>query len=137
MASPKTKTMSDEHKAALAEGREQGRKVRAYLEALADSQPKRGRKRTVETVKDRLTNVEADLEDDISPVERLQLLQERIDLTAELERLTKTTHDEDAEILTDEFVEVAKAYSDRKGLSKAAWREVGVPPAVLKQAGIR
>jgi len=33
-------------------------------------------------------------------------------------------------------VEVAKSYSSRKGISYAAWREVGVEPAVLKKAGI-
>ena len=32
-------TMSDEHKAALAEGRDQGRAVRRYLEALETSRP--------------------------------------------------------------------------------------------------
>ena len=42
--------MSDEHKAALAEGRNQGRAVRNYLEALDQNRPKRGRKRTTESV---------------------------------------------------------------------------------------
>ncbi|MDQ1502388.1 MAG: hypothetical protein QOD57_115, partial [Actinomycetota bacterium] len=37
--------MSDEHKQALAEGRDQGRGVRLYLEALEKNRPKRGRKR--------------------------------------------------------------------------------------------
>ena len=41
-----TRTMSDDHKAALAEGRAQGRAVSRYLEALAANKPKRGRKRT-------------------------------------------------------------------------------------------
>ena len=34
------------------------------------------------------------------------------------------------------FVEVAASYSKRQGISYAAWREVGVPAAVLKRAGI-
>jgi hypothetical protein len=34
------------------------------------------------------------------------------------------------------FVKVAKAYSQRQGISYAAWRKVGVPPAVLKAAGL-
>src|SRR5680860_433016 len=53
MASDKTK-MSTEHKAALAEGRANGRAVREYLEALEATKPKRGRKRTPESVKKRL-----------------------------------------------------------------------------------
>jgi hypothetical protein len=42
--------MSDEHKAALAEGRNQGRAVRRYLEALDAHKPRRGRKRTTESM---------------------------------------------------------------------------------------
>ena len=38
--------MSDEHKAALAKGRMEGRVVRDYLEGLRATKPKRGRKRT-------------------------------------------------------------------------------------------
>ena len=53
----KTREMSDEHKAALAEGRTQGRAVRVYLEALAANKPKRGRKRTPDSVKRRLATI--------------------------------------------------------------------------------
>lgn len=45
-AAPLRRAMSDEHKAALAEGRDQGRAVRRYLDALEQHRPKRGRKRT-------------------------------------------------------------------------------------------
>jgi hypothetical protein len=34
------------------------------------------------------------------------------------------------------FVRNAKAYTKRKGISYAAWREAGVPAATLKKAGI-
>ena len=62
MATKSTRTpMSDEHKAALAEGRNQGRSVRRYLEALDAHRPKRGRKRTPESVQKRLVRIEADL----------------------------------------------------------------------------
>ena len=50
---PRPGQMSDEHKAALAEGRAQGRAVRAYLEALEANKPRRGRKRTVATARAR------------------------------------------------------------------------------------
>ena len=36
--------MSADHKAALAKGREEGRIVRRYLEALESNRPRRGRK---------------------------------------------------------------------------------------------
>ena len=42
--------MTDEHKAALAKGRNEGNAVRNYLEALRANKPKRGRKRTRESI---------------------------------------------------------------------------------------
>ncbi len=51
--------MSDAHKAALAEGRAQGRAVRNYLEALEAHKPKRGRKRTPDSMKRRLAKIDA------------------------------------------------------------------------------
>ena len=133
MATKRTRTpMSDAHKAALAEGRNQGRAVRRYLEALEAHKPKRGRKRTPESMKKRLARIDTELES-ADALKRLQLIQERLDLTAELE-----TADEKVDLsgLEQEFVDAAAAYSRRKGISYAAWRELGVDAAVLKRAGI-
>ncbi len=124
--------MSDTHKAALAEGRAQGRAVRRYLEALEAHKPKRGRKRTPETMQNRLDRIEDDLET-ADPLRRLQLRQERLDLEWEL---SSVTEDVDLESLEEEFVESASAYSARKGISYQAWREAGVSAATLKAAGI-
>src|SRR5690606_39660524 len=49
--------MTDEHKAALARGRAEGRIVKEYLEALRASKPKRGRKRTPDSIKKRLAAI--------------------------------------------------------------------------------
>ncbi len=124
--------MSDAHKAALAEGRAQGRAVRHYLEALESSRPKRGRKRTRESVAKRLAAVEAQLES-ADAVKRLQLSQERLDLQAELDQEEETV---DLAGIEAEFVAAAKGYSERKGISYTAWREAGVPASTLKAAGI-
>ena len=124
--------MTDEHKAALAQGRAEGRAVKAYLEALAANKPKRGRKRTPESIGKRLEKIAAEL-DDADPMAKLQLVQERMDLEAELERMGEQV---DMTGLEDDFVAVAKAYGERKGISYAAWREVDVPAAVLKRAGV-
>jgi hypothetical protein len=133
MATKRTRTpMSDEHKAALAEGRNQGRSVRRYLEALDLHRPKRGRKRTRESMQKRLAKIDADLAT-ADPLKRLQLIQERLDLNAELEAFDTKV---DLTGLEEEFVQAAGAYSSRKGISYAAWRELGVEPAVLKRAGI-
>jgi hypothetical protein len=128
----KSSTMTAEHKKALAEGRTEGRAVREYLEALDANRPRRGRKRTAETVRRQLANTEKEL-GSASGVDRLQLVQRRLDLTAELERMTNRL---DVPALEREFVKVAKTYGDRKGISYSAWREVGVAPEVLRRAGV-
>lgn len=124
--------MSDQHKAALAEGRDQGRAVRRYLEALELHRPKRGRKRTRETMERRRARIEVELEG-ADPLRRLQLTQERLDLEAELASLCAQV---DLTGLEADFVRAAAGYSQRKGISYAAWRELGVEPSVLKRAGI-
>jgi hypothetical protein len=133
MAEKRNRTpMSDEHKAALAEGRNQGRSVRRYLEALDAHKPKRGRKRTPESMQKRLDRIDVELAS-ADPLKRLQLIQERLDLKSELDAAGERI---DLSGLEQGFVEAAAAYSSRKGISYAAWRELGVEPAVLKRAGI-
>jgi len=124
--------MSDEHKAALAEGREQGRAVRRYLEALEAHRPRRGRKRTPDSMKKRLQSVEDQLAT-ADPLKRLHLIQERLDLQAALEANDAKV---DLEALEKEFIAAAGPYSARKGISYSAWRELGVPGPVLVKAGI-
>ena len=124
--------MSDEHKAALARGRSEGKAVRDYLDALRANKPKRGRKRTAESIKKRLTAIDARLRD-ADPLSELRLMQERRDLDTELQSMGNAV---DMSSIEDSFVKVAKAYSERQGISYAAWREVGVEASVLKKAGI-
>lgn len=124
--------MSREHKEALAVGREQSRAVKRYLEALELHKPRRGRKRTAESIQRQLDAIEAKLAG-ADALSRLNLLQERIDLQGELTAMGKSF---DLSALEADFVRAAKAYGERKGISYAVWREVGVDPSVLKKAGI-
>jgi hypothetical protein len=130
---PRKGAMSDDHKAALAEGRNHARTVGRYLEALDAHKPKRGRKRTTDSVNMRLATVGRELPG-ASGLTRLALLQERRDLEVELAGMQGGAPDLAG--LEQEFVKVAKAYSARKGIAYGAWREFGVPPEVLKKAGI-
>lgn len=106
--------------------------MRLYLEALEAHKPKRGRKRTSESITKRLDTIASALSD-ADPVSRLHLVQERLDLGAELAHLGAKI---DLTELEDDFVSAAKAYSERRGISYAAWRELGVEASVLKKAGI-
>ena len=125
--------MSDSHKAALAEGRDQGRAVRRYLEALEAHKPKRGRKRTPESVQKRLATIDEKL-GDADALSRLHLVQERMNLENELASTGNTV---DMQALEDEFVAAAAPYGARKGITYAAWRKMNVDAAVLRRAGIK
>ena len=124
--------MSEEHKAALARGREEGRVVRRYLEALESSKPRRGRKRTPESIKKRLVAIDASLAT-VDPLSRLHLIEERQRLETELAHTGETV---DMAALEKSFVKVARVYGERKGISYSAWRTVGVSASVLQQAKI-
>ncbi len=132
-AKKRQRTMSDEHKAALAEGRDQGRIVRQYLEALESHRPKRGRRRTPESITKRLATIDERLAT-ADPLSRLQLVQERMDLEREL--AAAGDNGGDLAELEAAFIRVAAAYGERKGLSYEAWRSVGVAPGTLRAAGI-
>ena len=124
--------MSADHKAALAQGRLESKVVREYLEALRNSKPKRGRKRSAETIQKRLDTIETELAS-ADPLTELLLVQERRDLQDEFENLGSGNDLSDAE---NAFVSIAKSYSERRRISYATWREIGVDAAVLKRAGI-
>jgi len=124
--------MSKAHKAALAQGRVEGRVIRTYLDVLEANRPKRGRKRTIESITRRLNVIKKELLA-ADTVTKLRLTQERMDLERELKVKTANA---DIGKLESQFVKVARAYSVRNGITYTAWREVGVSPQVLKRAGI-
>lgn len=132
MAPPPKKQVSESHKKAMAQGRADGRIVKNYLEALAQNKPRRGRRRTPETIRKQLATIDEAMES-ADPLRRVQLVQSRIDLRNELAQLENAS---EVKELEKAFVSVAEGYSRRKGISYAAWREVGVPAATLKDAGI-
>jgi hypothetical protein len=126
------RSMSAEHKAALAKGREEGLAVRRYLEALESSRPRRGRRRTPASIERKLSAIETQLAA-ADPLSRLHLLQQRKDLQEELGQNGDVA---DVSGLEKDFVKVAKSYGDRKGISYGTWRTAGVSAAVLQRAGI-
>ena len=126
------KEMSDSHKAAMRTAAPKVGIVRDYLEALRSSKPKRGRKRTADSIKHAPDKIEDELTE-ASAIDELQLLQERRDLQAELDTMGTGI---DLDELEESFVSVAKTYAERKGIAYATWRDVGVSAATLKRAGI-
>jgi len=123
--------MSAEHKAALAQGRRESRAIKAYLSALGSRKP--GRPVTADSVGQKLKNIEAKLGATSDPMRRLELVQARIDAEDSLKNVVSASNIGELE---KDFVSYAKGYSERKGISYSAWRQIGVPADVLKKAGI-
>lgn len=130
--------VTDAHKAAMAQGRKEGAAVGRYLDALdaANAAKQRGRKRSPEVLLVRLDDIETRLKDpSITRVNKVALAQTKIDLQKELAELNGGAVNPDD--YADDFVKVVKGYSERKGLTKAAWRAIGVPAALLAKAGVK
>lgn len=128
------KPFSATQKETLSEGRENSKIVRQYLEAIELAKPKRGRKRTLESINKQLSSIDKTLDTRATnPLQRLQLTQKRLELTTELERIKNGP---DLQGLEEQFLKVAKSYSEKKGITYTAWKELGVNPDVLSRAGI-
>lgn len=125
--------MDEEHKRKLAQGRKDARSVKAYLEFLEENRPKRGRRRTKESIAKRLTAIDEELEA-ASPLARLNLYQEQMDLVSEVDAMGDKI---DSTEVRAGFVDAAGRYAESKGLTKAAFKLMGIDAATLREAGIR
>lgn len=128
------RTMSDEHKAAIAAGRIEASAVRDYLEALESARPKPGRRLSPEKLQERRAEISADIASgSLKPIKRLEAMQAVRDIDTQLEALQA---EPDMSSVEAGFVAHAASYGNRKGIAYATWREFGVPADVLNKAGI-
>jgi hypothetical protein len=123
--------MTEEHKAALARGRQEARAIKRYLATLDARKP--GRRASPRTLEKRLQATRDRIEQETDLLRRVDLLQRRLEIEASLEAARSAA---DLPAREEAFVEFAGSYSTRKGISYEAWREAGVPAAVLRKAGI-
>lgn len=123
--------MSSEHKEALARGRKESRAIKGYLEAISSRRP--GRPVTAESLRQRIAGLEEKIAAEGDALKRVDLVQARLDAEGQLARAEEVV---DLAAVEADFVAMAKAYSERKGISYSAWREAGVPAPVLKKAGV-
>ncbi len=128
------RTMTDEHKAAIAASRVEAAAVRDYLEALESSRPKRGRQVSVETLATRKAAIDAELAGSgLKPMKRLEMLQDRRDIDTQLAELRA---EPDMTAVEAGFIAHAASYGQRKGIVYATWREFGVAADMLTRAAI-
>ena len=107
---------------------EAGHAVRAYVDALHSSPRASPARSTHERARRRLAEIELQLRT-APPMRELMLVQERLDLW-------RILADDDPKAREDAFVAVARAFGRRHGITYEAWREIGVPAAVLRRARI-
>ena len=109
------------------------RSVRAYLDALDQHRPKRGRKLDPESVRKRIAVIDEQVKQ-AGGFERLNLLADKAALEG---KLAGSATKVDLAALRRDFVKHAKTYGDRKNISYGTWRAAGVSADDLKAAGIR
>ena len=95
---------------------------------------KPGRPVSQESLKKRMDKVNQKLEETDNPLESVELIQSKLDIEKALSEIQNAI---DMDTLETGFVENARSYSERKGVSYTAWREFGVPAKVLRSAGIK
>ena len=125
------RTMSSEHKEALARGRKEARDIKAYLDALSSRRP--GRPVTSSSLTDRLQRISRKLDDESNALKRVDLVQQRLDAEDAIAALADQA---DFAAIEKRFIASVLAYSARKGITYSAWRESGVSADTLKSAGI-
>jgi hypothetical protein len=82
----------------------------------------------------RRAQIEQWLADESSPIREVELIQQRLDIDAQLAQINQAQRLRELE---KAFVEVAASWAKRSGISAAALCEVGVPASVLKRAGLQ
>lgn len=128
-------SLSEERLAKLAKGREQQLIVNAYLTELRDSPPRRGRPRTADTALRERDAIEKRVASGRLPLTGELVARQRVkDLEREAARLA--ARQGRMERLEAEFMAVCAEYSAKRGLTRDAWAEMGVPVRVLRQCGL-
>jgi hypothetical protein len=113
--------------------------VRLYLKALkASKRTGAGRPKTVDAVNRRLAAAEASLagarqRGDV--INELRFAQKIIDIKAELRGFQASAANDPANF-EEGFIKNAAKYSKTAGITRGAWRRVGVPSLVLDKAGV-
>ena len=107
--------------------------VDQYLRAL-NTPKRRGRKISKTTLTHRLAAAQA-RNRAATGLQKVLAAQKVRELRGRLAAVS-ATEGADIESLEAGFVRVAKEFGEQRGLGYAAWRDAGVPAAVLKRAGI-
>jgi hypothetical protein len=84
------------------------------------------------TLEKRRAQIEQWIAEEPSPIREVELIQQRLDIDAQLAQVDQAQR---LAALEKAFVEVAASWAKRSGIGAPALCEVGVPAGVLKRAG--
>lgn len=133
-AATKARKLSASHKRALAEGRTMSATVDRYLQAV-NTPKRRGRKVSRTTLESRIAVARVALRTGTG-VEKVIAAQTIRDCQDRLVALTAQTNGGGLRKLEADFVKIAKTFGENRGIGYGAWRDAGVPAAVLRKAKI-
>lgn len=122
-----------EHYEVLEDGAASESIVRRYLVALLTHEPRRQSNLTPASIGRKIADTESSLRG-ASTIQRLKLVQKRNELRGQLAALGEP--DAVVAALEEDFVRVAKGYSEDKDVPYNTWRDAGVAATVLGRAGI-
>jgi hypothetical protein len=108
--------------------------VDRYLSAV-NTPKRRGRKVSKATLQQRLADARLTAKS-ATGVEKVLAAQEIRDLQTRIASLDAAGGGNDLDRLEAAFVKIAKQFGENRGIGYGAWRDAGVPAAVLKKAGI-
>lgn len=134
MPTKPARKLSNAHKKSLAEGRTMSAAVDRYLVAV-NTPGRRGRKVSKASLEARLAAARGTFKA-ATGVEKVKAAQDVRDCEARLLTLAAQSNGHGLKSLEAEFVKVAPKFSNNRGISYGAWRDAGVPAAVLKKAKI-
>lgn len=113
--------------------------IKLYLRALKTSKKTGpGRPRTEATALKRIEEAQESLEymrETGNVMEELRFAQKILDLQADLRAVRKDMRNDPANFEAD-FVKNAARYAKDNGITRQAWRRVGVTPDILTKAGL-
>lgn len=109
----------------------QAKTLQAYIDALTDAPTT---KWTPETLKKQLEGVEENLAAANSALQKLTLIQRKLDIEKQLGILCGVQSFEQIE---QAFVDIGLDLATRKGITYEAFRLIGIPAGVLERAGIK
>src|SRR5262249_55512202 len=117
-----------------AQSQQARRAVSNYLDAL-HAPKRRGRKVSVETLRQRLREAEAKAHQ-ATGIARLDAMKTVHELDQRIKSATAPAG-QDLKALEAAFVKHARGYAERKGVPYDVWRRAGVSPTVLAKAGVK